>query len=356
MYLSVGWIFPLLAIASALILVLTTPVGSSEFSFSFVGQPMKMIDSAEQNFTYAYAPSIIYADGLWYAYYCSNGAGQGDWDNIRYSTSSDGVRWSSPARILHASDAVNERATCDPSVVHHNAGDGAYYYLFYTGNQKDTQSVNFVARSTSPSGPFLKLTKRGTWESDPSDPEIILSPSHAAPDNSNWYGLGQPSVVIKDDKLYQWYTDTTSEYPSNQSPRIFLSVSSDPARWPSGQATNVVAGSVDVKYDAPTDQFVMFGLDRQHGPGTYLAVRTSQDGITWSDPMTVIPGGSMPAFAHNVGVSGSATGVLDRNFVMVAYGAPYDLDPRYANDCKIAGAPHCWGYWDLYQQFLKITP
>ena len=73
----------------------------------------------------------------------------------------------------------------------------------------------------------------------------------------------------------------------------------------------------------------------------------------WS---SVIPAGSMPAFAHNVGVSGSATGVLDRDFVMVAYGAPYDLDPRYANDCKIAGAPHCWGYWDLYQQFLKITP
>ena len=331
-----------------------------DLSFSFVGEPMKLIDSAKHNFTYAYAPSIIHADGLWYAYYCSNGTGVDDWDNVRYSTSSDGIHWSSPIKILDASDAVNERATCDPSVVHYNASDGGYYYLFYTGNQKGVQSVNFVARSTNPSDQFLKLTKRGTWEHNPSDPKIILSPLHAAPDNSNWYGLGEPSVVAKGGKLYQWYTDTTSEYPSNQVYRVYLSVSSDPTSWPGGQATNVVAdgfpASVDVKYDPPTRRFVMFGLGNQHFQGTYLTMRISKDGITWSDPTTVIPAGFMPAFAHNVGVSGTATGDLDRNFVMVAYGAPYDLDPHYDNDCKVSGAQHCWGYWDLYRQLLRIIP
>jgi hypothetical protein len=244
-------------------------------------------------------------------------------------------------------------------VVHYDAGDGAYYYLFYTGNQKQVQSVNFVARSSSHTGPFLKLTTRGTWESSPSDPKIILSPLHATPDNANWYGLGQPSVVARDGKLYQWHTDTTSEYPANQIYRVYLTVSSDPTRWPSGQATNVVADappSVDVKYDLPSDQFVMFGLANQHVQGTYLTMRTSKDGITWSDPTTITPAGAMPAFAHNVGVSGSDTGDLDRDFLMVAYGAPFDLDARYANDCKISGAPHCWGYWDLYGHFLKAAP
>jgi hypothetical protein len=81
----------------------------------------------------------------------------------------------------------------------------------------------------------------------------------------------------------------------------------------------VIAGSVDVKYDLPTDQFLMFGLANQHLQRTYLTVRSSKDGITWSDPATVGPAGSMPAFAHNVGVSGTATGDLDRNFVMIAY-------------------------------------
>jgi hypothetical protein len=333
---------------------------SSDLSFSFAGPPMKLIDSAKQNFTYAYAPSIIDADGLWYAYYCSNGTGVNDWDNIRYSTSLDGVSWSSPVRTLSASDSVNERATCDPSVVRYDAGDGGYYYLFYTGNRTGVQSVNFVGRSTSPSGPFLKLTKRGTWESNPSDPKMILSPLHAAPDNSNWYGLGQPSVLAKNGRLYQWYTDTTSEYPSEQVDRVYLSVSSDPTSWPVGQVTNVVANgpppSVDVKYDPPTQRFVMFGLGSQVAQGTYLTARTSEDGITWSDPTTVIPAGAIPAFAHNVGVSGTATGDLDRNFVMIAYGAPYDLDPHYDNDCKVSGAPHCWGYWDLYGQLLRINP
>jgi hypothetical protein len=240
--------------------------------------------------------------------------------------------------------------------VRYNAGDGEYYYLFYSGNQANVQTVNFVARSKIPSGSFLKLTKRGTWEDNPPDPKIILSPLNAAPDNSNWYGLGQPSVVAKDGKLYQWYTDTTSEYPASHASRIYLSASSDPGDWPIGQATNVIAASVDVKYDPLTQQFVMVGLGNQHIQGTYLTMRTSKDGITWSDPTTVIPAGSMPAFAHNVGVSGTATGNLDRNFVMVAYGAPRDLDPSYNNDCKVAGAPHCWGYWDLYEQLLKATP
>ncbi len=112
----------------------------------------------------------------------------------------------------------------------------------------------------------------------------------------------------------------------------------------------------DVKYDPPTQRFIMFGLGNQHLQGTYLTERASKDGITWSDPTTVIPAASMPDFAHNVGVSGSATGDLDRNFIMVAYGAPYDLDPNYNNDCKVARAPHCWGYWDLYEQLLKVTP
>jgi hypothetical protein len=344
------------AVKLVLLIATGATAAPSDLTFSADGQPMKLIETAKQDFTYAYAPSIIFAEGLWRAYYCSSGTGPKDWDNIRYSTSPDGIHWSPPIKVLAASDPINERATCDPSVVRFNSGDGQYYYLFYTGNRAGVQSVDFVARSTRPPGPFLKLTKRGTWEENPSDPKIILSPLHGAPDNSNWYGLGEPSVVAKDGKLYQWYADTTSEYPSNQLSRIYLSVSSDPGNWPKGKATNVIAGSVDVKYDLPTQRFVMFGLGNQHIQGTYLTVRTSEDGITWSDPATAIPAGSMPAFAHNVGVSGTATGDLDRNFVMVAYGAPYDLDPHYDNDCKVSGPQHCWGYWNLYRQLLRIIP
>jgi hypothetical protein len=82
-----------IAAASIAILVLTRPalVASADLSFSPDGPPVKLIDSAKQNFNYAYAPSIIYVDGLWYAYYCSSGTGHEDWDNIRYSTSSDGI-------------------------------------------------------------------------------------------------------------------------------------------------------------------------------------------------------------------------------------------------------------------------
>jgi hypothetical protein len=114
-----------------------------------------------------------------------------------------------------------------------------------------------------------------------------------------------------------------------------------------------VGGSVDVKYDALGDRFIMFELADQPIRGTHLTVRTSENGTTWSDPTTVIQAGPMPAFAHNIGVSGSPTGELTRNIIMIAYGAPYDLDPDYNNDCKAASTRHCWGYRDLYEQRLN---
>jgi hypothetical protein len=42
-----------------------------------------------------------------------------------------------------------------------------------------------------------------------------------------------------------------------------------------------------------------------------------------------------------IGVTGSATGDLDRNLILVMFGALYDLNPRYDNDCKKSVAPDC---------------
>jgi hypothetical protein len=88
--------------------------------------------------------------------------------------------------------------------------------------------------------------------------------------------------------------------------------------------------------------YYLFYTGNQVAQGTYLTERSFK-GVISSDPATVIPAGSMPAFVHNVGVSGTATGNLDRHFVLVAYGAHYDLDPITTTTAKfpashIAGA------------------
>ena len=97
-----------------------------------------MIDSVAYQYLYGYAPSMIYAQGQYHVYYCSSGTNVLDWDHVRYATSPDLMHWSRPVDLLTATPV--ERATCDPSVIRHDAGDGPYYYMFYTGNMVAVQS------------------------------------------------------------------------------------------------------------------------------------------------------------------------------------------------------------------------
>jgi len=161
---------------------------------SYVGIPRKLVDSSQNGFPYSYGPSVIFANGQYHAYFCSAGSGAFDWDHVRHSVSSDLQTWTAPTDLVVSS--YYERAACDPSVVRFNAGDGDYYYMVYSGNVYNVQTVNFVARSISPDGPFLKYTYRGTWEYDPADPQPIIWPQQNSPEGSGIYGAGQPSVVV----------------------------------------------------------------------------------------------------------------------------------------------------------------
>src|SRR3989344_1292927 len=331
------------------LVVYATSDASVLWASNTMQKPTELIDSVANGYTWGYAPSIIKVDNTWHMYYCSTG--NPGWDDVRHATSQDGTKWSVPDRILYTSDMINERASCDPSVVYYDAGDGPYYYLFYSGNQKDVQTVNLVARSQYPVGPFSKFTTRGTWEINPPDPKVILSPVHLVPDpayndfiNPISYGLGQPSVVVHDGVLYQWFTDSTRQYPSVPwGNDIYFATSTDPTVWSTRTQTNVVGASVDVKYDSLSQQFVMFGVGYTESTGdSILAIRTSSDGITWSDPTTILYGAEMALFSHNPGVSGSRKGELMRDFVLAAYGAPYNLR-NYNN----------WAQWDLYGQTIS---
>src|SRR5437867_8735597 len=65
-----GCSFACVITARVVILVLSgaAPAASAHLSFSSDGPPVKLIDTGKQSFPYAYAPSIIFADGLWHAY------------------------------------------------------------------------------------------------------------------------------------------------------------------------------------------------------------------------------------------------------------------------------------------------
>jgi hypothetical protein len=314
---------------------------------SYIGLPIKLVDVSQKGFTYAYGPSVINASGQHYAYFCSTGTLNNpvDWDHVRNSTSSNLEVWTSPVTQV-APNSV-ERAACDPSVVRYNAGDGLFYYMVYSGAAYNVQTLNFVARSTSPGGPFLKYTDRGTWESNPPDPHAIVWPNQSSPEGSGIYGAGQASLVVRNGVVYQWYMDVTIDGQT----RVLLVTSTDMIHWSSPVVTDVINQSVDVKYSPTYGVFVMFEIVNTHEASAQLAIRTSSNGVNWSAPQVVCGIGCFPDWANNVGVSGDDQGQLIPGKILVAYGAPYDLSPSYRND---GSAPYKWGYWDLYGQFLGL--
>jgi hypothetical protein len=297
----------------------------------------KLVDSSDAGYLYGYAPSIIYENGIFHMLYCSSGTGPGDWDNIRYVKSEDGRIWSAPKIVLVATDPVGERAACDPSVVRYQApGDSApHYYLFYSGNAANIQTLMFVARSMNVDGPYEKWTTSGTWKIGASNPQAILRPANPKPDNTPWYGAGQQTVVVKDGRLYSWHTDDTT-CTNQRCLRIFATSTDTPTEWPLPRPTNLVdVDSADVKFDPITDRFVMFSIENQP-ENTYLIRRWSGDGLTWDPPETLCDSSCFPRWSHNPGVSGDAAGHLIDARALVVYGGPYDREPTYNNDLNAA--------------------
>jgi hypothetical protein len=297
--------------------------------------------------SYAYAPSIIYTQGTYHAFFCATGAGGNDWDNIMHATSADLVTWSAPDLLLVPTNY--ERSNCDPSVVF-NKADG-FYYIFYGGCVAQDQTVVFVARSTNPDGPFLKYTQRGTWEANPSDSQIVIAPINPTT-SSSYYGAGQPSVAIRDGVWTMFYSDDTAAAPGPGQYKTYKSTSLDGLTWTQGTLTNVapLINSVDVKWDASNSQWVMIEVVNQFGASS-LVMQTSTDGVNWAEPQVIQAAGSFPAGANNPGISGDDQGYLMNGQVLVAYGAPYT--PSQVN--ATTGIAGTWGQWDLWGSMLAAS-
>lgn len=317
------------------------PIKSDYFTVTGLSNPVRLIDSSAHGYSFGYAPSIIKVGATWHKYFCSAGTSDTAWDIMRHSTSTDLITWTPPVAVLTPSDGINERSCCDPSIVKFNRGDGEYYYLFYSGNKRDIQTVNFVARSAQPQGPFAKYTERGTWEVNAYDPKIIQYPFNAALEGSNVYGRGQPAVIVKDDVLHMWFSDNTETYPASTEGKVYLSTSRDAVTWARPVPTEVASWSIDVKYDVQAKTFIMFSGEAHHGQYPKMMIRVSDNGVHWSEPKSLF---DMPNYAHNVGVSGGPQGELIKTPMLFAYGAPTNLQ----NDIS-------WADWDLYGQYVGAS-
>lgn len=292
---------------------------------------------------YHYGPSILVdTDHGIHMWTCSPGSGQnGNWDFVRYRHSADGGHsWTPDVIALQpTAGSADADSTCDPGAVK----IGAYFYLGYTSttNAKGTQNNVFVARSTSPTGPFAKWNGSG-WGGAP-------QPIRTYGGDPNFYGYGEPSLVLVGKKLFVYYSDDQAAQYTDLA-TVDDATADD---WPAhlvdhGHAlarTRSAEDSADVKYVDARGLFVAVTTVDRFSPNASVAVYKSADGLVF-EPAPYL-GARAQLGAHNVGISGDLTGHLDPaapSFVAYAYqpaGNGWGDWPTFLDPIVLGEAP--WG-------------
>jgi predicted GH43/DUF377 family glycosyl hydrolase len=297
---------------------------------------------------YRYGPSIIINEDdsidIWFASPGGPGSdGVYQWDWIRHRRSEDGGKtWSAETIVLKANENSRDRmSVCDPGVIKF----GGYYYLGVTAVEDTNGNCNevFVARSKSPTGPYEKWNGFG-WGGDPAPLVEFRSPEDV-------WGAGEPSFVKKDDTLfiyYTWWSRHGDGTPVEET-RVATAPANDP-NWPGKTTYRGVAfkreqaeDSTDVKYIDAAGKFLALATAKRFTTESYITVRESTDGISWSKPEEFRS--NIKAKCHNMGVSGTPEGHIDinaKNFIAYAFA-----------DGTRPGVS--WGYWHTFLNPVIIS-
>jgi hypothetical protein len=288
---------------------------------------------------YHYGPSIIIdASKTIHMWTCSPGA-NGAWDYVRYHASTDGGHtWSPDVVALQPTpSSLDAYSTCDPGAVR----IGAYWFVGYTSttNPNGTQNAVFLARATSPTGPFDKWNGAG-WGGNPK-PVVPYGGSAA------YYGFGEPSLVLMGKKLFLYYSDdqavqytdvqTVDDATADDWPAHLVDHGHAIPRTRSGQ------DSADVKYVDSLSLFLAVTTYDRFTSNSTVAVYQSPDGLTFVPAPFV--GARVQVGAHNIGISGDPSGHLETaesNFIAYAYqplGNGWGDWPTFLDPITVTAAP-----------------
>ena len=327
------------------------------------------------NYKYRYGPSIIMHDNgtidAWFASPGNLGTRSGMADVLTYRCSTDGGQtWSSEVLALEGTYGTNDAwSICDPGAAYF---DG-YYYMAYTSTTNTSSSNGlqglendcYIARSTSPTGPWQKWSGSG-WGNNPQPIIEYTGPS------GKW-GVGEPSIVVKDNTIYIYYTYDDGNSPltkvatadrsnPNWPGSLTLHGTAVDKSWlaithdgidPSNPALAPLLGSYDscdVKYVEDHGLFYAFHTSWRITALSRLSVWTSVDGLTFTYLGDVT--GNVIIYAHNMGVSGDGLGHIDLSktqYVSYAY-SPANVSDR---------AHGQWStYWSVltYEAPLPVVP
>lgn len=249
------------------------------------------------------------------------------WDKIVYMRSLDGGKsWQKEQDALIPTDYSRDALSCcDPGV----AFWGGYYYLGYTSteNQEGKDNHLYMARATSPAGPWEKWNGTG-WGGDKPQPIVTYN------GNPKKFGAGEPCMIVIEDKLYLYY----SWNDDHATTRLSTAPASDPL-WPSkleDQGTVIDKEGIpkpdhsDIKYIEETGMFLAIHAADRNTDNSYIMMWESSDGINFREVGRMQ--GTFEKGIMNAGLTGDALGHIrknDRHFICYAH----------------SDAPRQWGEW-----------
>ena len=292
--------------------------------------------------SYRYGPSLIrYNTNHLHFWACSEGdEDQGIADFIRYKNSTNGgISWSDETIALKATVGSEDgTAVCDPDVIR----IGSYYYMAYTATDDTgaTGGLNnhvFVARSTRPDKNFQKWNGSG-WGGVP---KPIIRYNGIA----NKWGFGEPSMVVKGNTLYLYYTD----FQFTARTRVATASASNP-NWPStlvqrGYAIYNRDWAEDqsaVKYLPEVNRFIATAIANRFTSNSYVHVWQSNDGLNFTPVNRDNVHTNILPTAHNLGMSGNFLGhayMGNKEYIAYAYNGPEGR----------------WGRWNTWLNKVIIT-
>lgn len=242
------------------------------------------------------------------------------WDQIAYRKSTDGgYTWTPDVMVLKPTENTkDELAACDPGVVKF----GNYYYLGYTSTEDSRGLYNhvYVARATSPTGPWLKWNGSG-WGYTP-QPVIEFTGEKDA------WGAGEPSMVINHDTLFFYYT--WNDLSCNETRVATVNIKEHETDWPNhliyqGIAINktliVGADHCDVKYREDLKCYHAIHTASRLTTESYIILWESINGISFVKKSEIRE--NLNPYLHNCGWSGDEKGHMDPakpQYLCYAYG------------------------------------
>lgn len=267
-----------------------------------------------QSWGYRYGPSIMVHGDICEAWFASPGDGyEADWFTYRHSE--DGGRTWSEERVVMTPvpNSMDWFSVCDPAVFKY----GKYYYIGYTStvfaNGGGVCNNGFVARSTSPTGPFERWCGNGWGEAGPDGVRWLGKPAPVIYYDEDWHnwGAGEFSFVVKDTVLYIYYTWTSRDINGREVHETRVATA-DITRedWPATVTYRGVAvtrprgsnDSYDMVYCEDLGKFIALSTDYRFSEDSMLAVYESDDGLIYRRVNEIRTNTGW--MLHNCGISG----------------------------------------------------